>query len=288
MNDKNALTTSKPQLPDAEGRISDLMIGLTNIRNTIQGTGGVAAGLPFLSINAAGLWGFGQDRIEVEANSLWAIDVRTWKQGYIAWPGQGAKERKPLGERMVPASAPMPDITTLPNVGQPYQVQFSFELLCMSGQDAGTKVLYKNGSYGCKVAVQDLVEKVNAQALVDQTKLCPVVMLEIRSYYHTEWKKDFYNPILKIQKWIAFEDYDAFAGVPTPESEAAAEAVEDDVDADIELQRMSTKLADADIASRTRPRPEPEVAARGTGRRAPAPAPKPVPRRPGQRTQPRA
>ena len=30
---------------------------------------------------------------------------------------RGAKERKPLGERMVPASVPMPDITSLPDVG---------------------------------------------------------------------------------------------------------------------------------------------------------------------------
>lgn len=256
MNSKNVPATTKPQLPDAEGRISDLMAGLINIRNTIQETGGVATGMPFLSINADGVWGFGQDRIEVEADSQWAIDVRTWKHGYIAWPGQNAKERKPLGERMVPVSLPKPDINTLPDVGEPYAVQFSFELLCMSGQDAGTKVLYKNGSYGTKLAVADLVEKVEKQSLIDATKLCPVVALKIRAYFHPQYKRDVYNPILAVQKWITFEDFDNFEALEVVEAEAPA------------------------------PAPEPQVAARGSGRR--GPEPRPANRRPGGRTQPRA
>lgn len=265
MNSKNVLTTSndKPQLPDAAGRIDDLLSGLVNIRHSIEEAGGVSTGLPFLSINNAGLWGFGQDRIEVEAGSLWAVDVRTLKHGYIAWPGQQAKERKPLGERMVPASQPLPVLATLPDVGQPYQLQFSFELLCMSGQDEGTAVLYKNGSYGARVAVQELVAKVGAQARNDQSKLCPVVTLEIRSYFHTEWKKDIYNPILQIQKWMSFADFDTFNGL------------------------------DANATALPKPKAEPEVAARGNGRRTPEPKSKakPVPvatRRPGRRTQPSA
>jgi hypothetical protein len=268
MVNKNVPAVHKTQLPDAEGRIAELIGGMTNIQNSILEAGGVASAFPFIGINNAGVWAYGQDRIEANPDSLWAIDIRSWKHGYIAWPGQNAKERKPLGERMVPASAPLPAITSLPDVGQPYQLQFSFELRCLAGQDEGVVALYKNGSYGAKVLVQDLVEKVKAQAKADPANLCPVVVLDIRSYFHTEWKKDIYNPVLKIQKWISFEDYDA-------EGEVEAEA-------------------EAAPARRAPARAAPEVAARGNGRRAVDPVssrdrPKPVPvRRPGRRAQPSA
>ncbi len=263
-NTKNVPVPHETHLPDAAGRIEELLGGMANIQNSIMEAGGVAGGLPFIGINNSGIWAFGQDRTEVEAGSHWAIDIRSWKHGYIAWPGQNAKERKPLGERMVAASQPLPVLSSLPDVGQPYQLQFSFELLCMTGEDQGVIALYKNGSYGAKVIVQDLVEKVRAQAKVDPSKLCPLVELAIRSYFHTEWKKDIYNPVLQIQRWISFTDYDTFGG-----DEAEAPAIKGPVR-------------------------EPEVAARGNGRRRapePKPTPKPAPvasRRPGRRVQPGA
>jgi len=273
--DDNLPATTRTQLPDAEGRVADLLGALVNIQNSIAETGGIASGLPFLSINSNGVWYHGQDRTEVEDGSLWAIDIRTWKHGYIAWPGQHAKERKPLGERMVPASSPLPVLSSLPDVGEPYQLQFAFELLCMSGADTGVVALYKNGSYGAKVIVQDLVEKVRAQAKVDPSRLCPIVVLDIRSYYHQEWKKTIYNPVLQIQRWISFEEFDGFDQVAPAQTE--------------ELSAPAPKA------------PEPEVAARGNGRRTAAPQPAPAPaaeanrpipmptgRRPGRRTQPAA
>ena len=267
MNRKNIPAIQETQLPDAAGRIADLLGGMANIQNSIQEAGGVATAFPFIGINNSGVWAFGQDRTEVEAGSQWAIDIRSWKHGYIAWPDQKTKERKPLGERMVPASQPLPALASLPDVGQPYTLQFSFELLCMSGEDSGIVALYKNGSYGAKVIVQDLVEKVRAQAKIDQTKLCPLVVLDIRSYFHAEWKKDIYNPVLQIQKWISFGDYDTFGG---REAVAVSEA-----------------------SAPKAPARAPEMAARGNGRRTSEPKSKSKPapaatRRPGQRTQPRA
>ena len=264
IDNRNVPTISRTQLPDAAGRIADLLDGITNIQNSIEEAGGVATGMPFIGINNSGVWAYGQDRMEVQENSVWAIDVRSLKHGYIAWPDQKAKERKPLGEKMVAASQPLPSITSLPDVGQPYQLQFSFEMLCVSGGDAGATALYKNGSYGAKVIVQDLVGKVRAQAQADPSKLCPKVVLAIRSYEHKEWKKIIHNPVLQIQEWIPFEDYDSYASGAEPEPIA-----------------VEAKPA------RRAPTPEPEVAARGNGRRAaPKPAPKPAPvaaRRPGRR-----
>jgi len=262
MDDDSKLPAeARNNLPDHAQRMQDLLGGINNIAHSIEEAGGVASQFPFIGINNDGIWAFGQDRTEVEPGSLWAIDIRTWKHGFIAWPDQKSKERKPLGERMVPASSPLPVLASLPDVGQPYQLQFSFELLCLNGEDAGKTALYKNGSYGCKVAVQTLVEDVRKQSKIDPKKLCPVVSLDIRSYFHQEWKKDIYNPLLKIQKWITFEEYDGFEKVGGGGSVPIAEA----------LPEPEPEPA---------PAPQPRMAARGTGR---TPTPTPTPIAPGRR-----
>jgi hypothetical protein len=269
MNDKLPVNPSN-NLPDAAGRMQDLLAGLNNVQNSIAEAGGVASAFPFIGINGDGIWAYGQDRTEVEEGSEWGIDCRTMQHGYIAWPDQKSKDRKPLGERMVPANSPLPLLSTLPDVGQPYQLQFAFELLCMSGEDTGTMALYKNGSYGAKVIVQSLVEELRKQAKIDPTKLCPVVVLEIRSYFHNEWKKTIYNPVLQIQRWVSFDEYDGFEKVNGAQKIAAPEP---------------------------EPEPEPEPAPAPTRRRAaaaaPAKAPEPAPapagrRKPSTRTQPSA
>jgi hypothetical protein len=268
--------TSRANLPDHARRMQDLLGGLSNIATTIAESGGVASQFPFIGINNDGVWAFGQDRTEVEAGSLWAVDVRSWKHGYIAWPPNTAKERKPLGERMVSAGERLPDVHALPDVGQPYQIQFSFELLCVSGVDKGTIALYKNGSYGAKVAVQALVDEVRKQARLDPSRLCPVVELLIRDYFHKEWKKTIYNPILGIKKWISADEYDAF---DKKASEAAPEAIVD-----------APPPSEPDPES---PRGAP-AAAHGTGRKLPPETPQPTVasgagrRRPSSRTQPGA
>jgi len=263
MAEDNIPTTTRTQLPDAAGRIADLLGGLNNVQNSIQEAGGVASAFPFIGINGDGIWAYGQERTEVEEHSLWAVDIRSWQHGYIAWPPNTSKDRKPLAERMVPASSPLPALASLPAVPVEYQLQFSFELLCMSGEDSGVMALYKNGSYGAKVIVQNLVEEVRKQAKVDATRLCPVVELQIRSYFHQEWKKTIYNPVLQIHKWISFEEYDGFEKVGGGSTAPAIEAP-------------------APVAE---PAPAPRAAARGNGRpAAPAPAPEPAPVARGRRT----
>jgi hypothetical protein len=257
-----ATTSANANLPDHARRMQDLLGGISNIANSIADAGGVASAFPFIGINNSGVWAFGQDRTEVQKNSLWAIDIRTWQHGYIAWPPASAKERKPLGERMVPANSPLPNLADLPNVGHPYQLQFSFQLLCLTGEDRGTIAMFKNGSYGAKVAVQTLVDEVRKQARLDPSRLCPVVKLEIRSYFHNDWKKDIYNPVLAIQRWTTFDEYDSHEQ-KEPERALAADTVED---------------------------PPVQAAARGNGRRPAAEpeAPPPGRRRPANRTQPDA
>jgi hypothetical protein len=274
MSDQVVPSNPNANLPDHDRRMQDLLGGIANIANTIAEAGGVASGLPFIGINTSGVWAYGQDRTEVEIGSQWAVDVRTLQHGYIAWPPNTAKERKPLGERMVPANSDLPALSSLPDVGAPYQLQFAFELRCMSGEDEGTVALYKNGSYGAKVLVQSLVEDMRKQWRADQARLCPVVRLQIRSYEHPEWRKTIYNPVLQIVKWISYEDYDLYSDLAEVKVEETA-AVEATTPAAVETQA-------------------PRAAATGRGRVAqpaaktpePAPAPGPARRRP--RPQPAA
>jgi hypothetical protein len=252
-------------LPDHARRMQDLLGGVANIANTIADAGGVASGLPYMGINQQGFWSYGQDRTEVEPGSRWAIDVRTLQHGYIAWPDQKAKERKPLHEKMVSANSRLPDLNTLPDVGQPYQVQFAFQLMCLSGEDGGAQALFKNGSYGAKAAIQSLVEELRKQARVNIDLMCPVIELQVRSYFHPDWKRDIYNPVFAIKKWITFEDYDALAQGP----------------AIVQTEPEPEPVKPAPAAA---PAPE-KAAARGNGRRA-APAPEPEPANPPARRRP--
>jgi len=273
MNDRNVPAAPSNNLPDAAGRMQDLLGGLANVANSIAEAGGVASAFPFIGINGDGIWSYGQERTEVEEGSEWGIDCRTMQHGYIAWPDQKSKDRKPLGERMVPANSPLPLLQSLPDVGQPYQLQFAFELLCMSGEDAGTMALYKNGSYGAKVIVQNLVEELRKQAKTDPSRLCPIVVLEIRSYFHNEWKKTIYNPVLQIQRWVSFDEYDGFEKTNAPQTAQVAAP---------EPEPEPEPVAAA-------PAPRRRAAAQAAAAKAPEPAPAPAGRRrPSSRTQPSA
>jgi hypothetical protein len=302
MTDEIIPSNPNANLPDHAQRMQDLLNGISNIANSIAESGGVASGLPFIGINTEGVWAFGQERTKVEENSHWAIDIRTWQHGYIAWPPNTAKERKPLGERMVPANMPLPLVTSLPDVGVAYQLQFAFELMCLDAEDAGTVALFKNGSYGAKAANQALVEEVRRQARKDPSKLCPVVTLDIRDYFHPQWKKMIYNPVLTIREWISFEDYEAFANDPSVSTEAPADtAIVRATPPEPKPEPKPAPRPEPRVATRgsgrpapepqPAPRPEPRVAARGSGRPAPEPQPVtppgPVRRRPG-RSQPAA
>jgi hypothetical protein len=262
MTDTTLPAAHKTQLPDHQRRMEDLLGGVANIANSIAEAGGVASAFPFIGINNDGIWAYGQERTEVEEGSLWALDIRTLSHGYIAWPPNTAKERKPLGERMVPASAPLPAISSLPDVGQPYQLQFAFELLCMSGEDTGIMALYKNGSYGAKVIIQTLVEEIRRQARNDPANLCPLVELRIRSYFHSEWKKTIHNPVLHIHKWISFDNFDGFERVNNTRATITADP------------QPAPAPAPAPVAAAPAPAPAPAQAAGpvpvAAGRRRPA------------------
>ena len=59
----------------------------------------------------------------------------TFKWGYICF----SDGNKVVGERLVPVSQPMPDVAELPDKGFPWTEQWSVNLKCLDGADAGTR-----------------------------------------------------------------------------------------------------------------------------------------------------
>ena len=162
---------------------------------------------------------FGQKRTIVEDGSRWAVNPLTFKWGYICF-GDG---NKVLGERLVPVSQPMPDVTELPDKGFQWQEQWAVNLKCIDGTDAGTEVVFKTTTVGGIQAVAGLIEAVRDRLNGGQHdgKVSPIVLLEKDSYQHPQYGK-IWTPLLTIVDWMPL-DGPAPAPSPPPPSPPPAE-----------------------------------------------------------------
>ena len=142
------------------------------------------SGCPMLQFkrDGNGTWTFGQKRTVVEDGSCWAVNPSTFSWGYICF----GDDNKVIGERLVPVSQPMPDITELPDKGFEWQEQWTVNLKCVDGTDAGTEVVYKPTTVGGIQAVAGLIEAVRDRLNGGQHdgKVSPIVHLEKDSYQH--------------------------------------------------------------------------------------------------------
>ena len=147
---------------------------------------------PFRAADAAvqkrdgnGTWVFGQRRTIVEDGSSWAVNPLTFKRGYICF----GDDNKVLGERLVPVSQPMPDVTELPDKGFEWQQQWAVNLKCIDGTDAGVEVVFKPTTVGGIQAVAGLIEAVRDRLNGGQHdgKVSPIVQLEKDSYQHGQY-----------------------------------------------------------------------------------------------------
>ena len=99
-------------------------------------------GLPMLLFKSrenSGTWGFGQRRTIPEEGSKWAVNPMTFKYGYICF----GDNNKVVDERLVSVSQPKPVITELPDTGFKWQEEWSVNLKCLDGADAGIEVVFK-------------------------------------------------------------------------------------------------------------------------------------------------
>jgi hypothetical protein len=176
------------QLPADFG--DSLMKGIEQTRSTIT-TGG---GKPFLRLTRAGDYIYGPQNIDVQDGSHWAVNLAALEHGWVCW-GDGEL----LGQIMVDVRLPQP-ARPLPIEGYAFEAQFGMGLACVTGEDKGLEVIYKNNSLGYKKAFDQLLADVRARYMIDQAFFWPVLRLETSSYPHKKYGQIF-EPVFTIVGW---------------------------------------------------------------------------------------
>jgi len=159
-------------------------------------------GMAFLKLAKGGFWIYGADDIEVLEKSLWAVNPTSFAVGFIAWKSSEVK-----GEQMVSVTADPIIEADLPDVGAEWSAQVSMQLVCVSGEDKGEKVLYKSSARGGKKRFSEFLQQVLIQLSSGEggDKVVPVITLECDSYKHKDWGT-IYQPIFKIDSWRTLDD----------------------------------------------------------------------------------
>jgi hypothetical protein len=149
-----------------------------------------------------GTWTIGQKQNVPDDDSLFAINVLSFKWGYICF----GDKNKVIGERLVPISQPKPDIAELPNKGFEWTEQWAVNLKCVGGTDAGIEVVYKPTTVGGIQAIAALIEAVRDRLNGGghDGKVSPIVRLEKDSYQHLQYGR-VYTPVLTIVDWMSLD-----------------------------------------------------------------------------------
>ncbi len=151
----------------------------------------------------SGNWVFGVDQTEVEKDSLWAVNPGSFEHGYIAW-----HKSQPENEVMVPVARPLPDVTALPPVQAKdgYQQQRGVQLVCISGADEGSKVVYKHSSGGAMKLFGKLVNDLLDQLEKDPDNCVPIIRMTSTRYKNTRYGGYTYNPVFEIVEFRSLDD----------------------------------------------------------------------------------
>lgn len=194
--------------------LSDMGSALLDVGSMNSGLSGV----PFLKMDKnTGVWTHGQEQIEVEEGSLWAINPTTVKKGFISW----GDARNVLGEEMVPAGQAMPDQNALKNTGFKWDPQLQLDMTCVSGADEGLTVRYKSTALGGKRAVSLIAGLIGKRAAAENAHIVPVVQLTQESYDHRSYGV-IYNPIWDINYWMDMEGNEEEGQEAAPRNAPAA------------------------------------------------------------------
>jgi len=169
--------------------LSKLRAGIAQSRaaTSLQGFGGK----PLLRMLKSGVWVHGQEDVEVQDGSQWAINPLSIMHGWVAWTNHpGNAKNTMVGEVMAPVFEPKP-VKPLPADGWPFSEQRTFELKCMNGEDKGLEVLHKTSSIGGMRAVDDFLKALQAQLDTDPSCPCAVVTMQTGSYKHAKYGQIF-------------------------------------------------------------------------------------------------
>jgi hypothetical protein len=176
------------------------------------------SGLPMMQFKREGdgSWSYGQKRLTVETNSRWAVNPTTFQWGYVCF-GEGNKW---LGDRLVPVTQEMPDITALPDKGFPWVPQWSVNLKCLDGADAGVEVTFKSTTDGGIKAVAGLIEAVRDRLNGGRHdgKVAPIALLHKDSYSHSQYGRVWF-PIFDTVDWMPLSGPAPAPASPSPQPE---------------------------------------------------------------------
>ena len=188
--------------------IASLAAALANVPIGIGRTG-----LPmmlFKSREDGGTWGFGQRRTIPEEGSRWAVNPLTIQWGCISF-GDG---NKVVGERLVPITQPKPLIADMPDTTFPWTEEWSVNMKCLDGADAGVEVIFKATTDGAIKAIVLLVDELRNRLNGNQHdgKIVPIVLLEKDGYQHPKHGPTAI-PVLNRIDWMSL---DGPAPAPAP------------------------------------------------------------------------
>jgi hypothetical protein len=240
----------------------DLAKSLNNASMAMPTVGGDKQYIKMLTKGRdAGTWVYGQQETEVEGASLWAINPHSIKHGFVAWDTNGGGA--PVQELMLSINRQLPSKDTLPELpmGTPdkngraeiltYQDQRSFDAVCISGEDEGTVVEYKQSSVGAMKLFGKIINGLLTQVEKGE-EIVPVGKWSFSTYKHTKYG-EIYNPEFEIVEWRTPADTsppevkeEAKAEEPVRERRTrapAAEAKAEDKTADAEADEEDAKLA---------------------------------------------
>jgi hypothetical protein len=173
--------------------------GLANAYQTIAAETTGLGGKNLLRMDKSGEWCWGQESMEVDADSEIAFDPRTLAHGYISW-GEG----KVVGEEMMPFNKPKPEKDNLPHTGEQWNEQLSIAGKFISGEDAGVEIIYKTTSVGGLQAIRTLSGQIAGRLNEGIIYCVPICKLQSSSYTHKQYGKIF-KPELVILRWYSID-----------------------------------------------------------------------------------
>lgn len=178
---------------------------------------GPAGDFHYLKLDKTGTWLYGADEVEVEEESIWAINPAALATGFAAWD-QSTKE----GEEMALLTDEPVLKHQLPDVGAAWKPQVSLQMKCMSGEDEGAEVVYSTTSMGGQKAFKAILATLTERIESGATDIIPMVTMEVDSYKHKKYGKIF-TPVLKVVDWMS-----SAGAIPAP---VEAEEVEEEAPA---------------------------------------------------------
>ena len=209
------VTKSSTALPAAVSALAN--IG----QNAVATTGDIGTGDAFGRFTKDGLWVYGQEEIEIQEGSSWAVNPLSLRHGHIGWPEDGGG--RPT-EVTAPLTAPLP--TQPEDSTLRWSHCMSFTALCLTGDDEGQQVLLKGGSLGFLKATTGLAQQIAGRAQAGESEVVPQIEFEGSSYQHKKYGK-INTPVLKVVGWSTLEGVTAAVEEPQEKPEPEPEVVKE-------------------------------------------------------------